>query len=40
MNTLPVALITKSPEDLPAWVAPAAVEAGLALTVRRCETHD
>jgi D-3-phosphoglycerate dehydrogenase len=40
MTTLHAALITKNPGDIPAWVAPAAAEAGLVLTVRRCETHD
>ncbi len=40
MTTFHAALITKNPGDIPAWVAPAAAEAGLTLTVRRCETHD
>jgi len=39
-SSVPVILITKHEADLPSWVLPAAAEAGLALTVRRCETPD
>ncbi len=38
-KALRVTLITKQLEELPPWVAAAAADVGLNLTVHRCETH-